>query len=936
VANTIKVSVLGDVKDINNKLGQVNQQLGGFGKTAGKIGTLVKTMFAGFVVGQVVQGVKSVVQAASDAEQSIGATETVFGKFSKTVIDQSKKAATEYGLSANVYRQNSNLLGSLFANQGVAADQLAKKTQQNIGIAADLAATYGGDTTQAVEALSAAYRGEYEQLERYGISMKQSTVNTEAAALAKKKYGKELKDLAPEQQRALEREAKERIIRQQSGKTTGAYARESKTLAHQQQVLSAQFANLKVTLGNLLLPVLTKVFTFINDKVIPGVQRLADGIKPVIARIKEFFKAGEGGTGTGPFATLVTFIKTQVVPAVQGIVTAYHTLVQTIIPIINQVVDGMKKKWGEIKPYLVDTWTSVREIIVGVLNIIKTHIQNVTEVIKFIWQNFGGSILEFVTTSFRNIAQVISGVMQVISGIVKLVLSIMKGDWSGAWNAIKQIVSGVLRVIGGLIRQGMATARAVMSMAWTAIKGVTSAAWAQIKAGVSSGIASAVTYMKGLPGKAKAALGDIGGLLLSAGEDMMRGFIQGVKNMAQQVAGAALDVAKGAVGAVTDFLKIRSPSRRFREIGQYTMKGLALGLKDGEKNVRKQMLNVTKTIQAAYDQELRADQAALTKRMRKQKKSDKQIAAAKKRLEVRSDKRANRAVRSLANENRALTINARKREVVYKKLADAQKKLADLQKQAADYKQNVVDSVLQYGNITSLNTAFTANAMAQQLQDRLNKVKKYNALLTDLAKRGLNKTMYDQLVQAGVEGGLATATALAAGGPEAIKQFNNLQAQLNTEANRLGTASSNAMYGAGIQAAQGLVKGLQSQSKALEKEATKLANKLAKAIKKALKIKSPSRVFKRIGEYTTAGLRVGLEDTSGVEKAMVRIGQVMAGSYDPSLEKAMAGKAAASAASGNTYNINITAPANVDKVAMGRDIRELLDAHERAGGRQRA
>src|SRR4029079_7081995 len=132
-----------------------------------------------------------------------------------TVIRQSQRAATGLGLSADQYRQNANTLGALLSNQGVAADELAGKTRGLIKTGADLAATFGGDTKTAVDALASAFKGEFDPLEQYGISIKQSTVNTEAMRVANVKTTAAFNDLSTAQQAAAKQQATANLITKQ-------------------------------------------------------------------------------------------------------------------------------------------------------------------------------------------------------------------------------------------------------------------------------------------------------------------------------------------------------------------------------------------------------------------------------------------------------------------------------------------------------------------------------------------------------------------------------------------------------------------------------------------------------------------------------------------------------------------------------------------------
>jgi len=221
----------------------------------------------------------SVVKSASNAQQSLGATETVFGKYAKAVVRDSNRAATQFGLSANEYRENANLIGALLKNQGVSLDQLGGKTKNMIGTASDLAATFGGTTKEAVEALGSAFKGEFDPLEKYGISLKASTVSTEAMRLANVKSATEFGKLSVAQQTAYKQQATSALIAKQSADSQGAFARETDTLAHQQQVLGAQFENVKAKLGSALLPVVTQFAAFLTSSVMPAVSGFVNGMK---------------------------------------------------------------------------------------------------------------------------------------------------------------------------------------------------------------------------------------------------------------------------------------------------------------------------------------------------------------------------------------------------------------------------------------------------------------------------------------------------------------------------------------------------------------------------------------------------------------------------------------------------------------------------------
>lgn len=242
-------------------------------------GTLKRTLGAATVLAggySAVELLKDVANAGSEAQQTLGGTQAVFKRYAGEVRKYSERAADAVGLSENQYRSSATIIGSLLKGQGVQIDKLAGKTDNLIGIGADLAATYGGTAKEAVEALTSAFKGEFDPIERYGISLKQSTVNAEAGAIAQKQYGKSLKDLSVEQQTAAKQQATYRLVMQKSADAQGQFAREADTLAGKQQRLSAEIENTKTKLGTALLPVLTEAADAAQRDLLPALDEFAD------------------------------------------------------------------------------------------------------------------------------------------------------------------------------------------------------------------------------------------------------------------------------------------------------------------------------------------------------------------------------------------------------------------------------------------------------------------------------------------------------------------------------------------------------------------------------------------------------------------------------------------------------------------------------------
>lgn len=326
------VSLMPSARGFGKQLdAQVGGEVDASGKKAGsrwgsalKAGATAGLAALGLAAGKILG---DSVKAASEAQQAVGGVEAVFGKYADSVLADSKKAAEGLGLSAAAYNELITVSGAMLKNKGLKT--YATDAKELVTVGADLSAMFGGTTTQAVEALNSALRGESDPIEKYGIALNAAAIEAEAvssglvknvknfdaikaaqntAILAQRKYNAALKENGKGSNEALAAESSlirskaaltkaldgEKIkltdsqkaqaalslVQKQSADATGAFARESNTLAGQQQRLGAEWDNLKVTLGTALLPGLTDAASLARK-----VVNNFDTIGPVLAAV---------------------------------------------------------------------------------------------------------------------------------------------------------------------------------------------------------------------------------------------------------------------------------------------------------------------------------------------------------------------------------------------------------------------------------------------------------------------------------------------------------------------------------------------------------------------------------------------------------------------------------------------------------------------------
>lgn len=208
---------------------------------------------------------KDSIMAASDVSQQFGALDAVFGQNSEQ-LKQFSKSMVDYGLSTAEAARYAALLGTQLKGLGMEEQDAIDRTKQLQILAADLAATYGGTTADAVAALSSTFKGEYNPIERYGVAIRKSDITARVAA-------KGLGKLQGELLKSAEAQAAFELIVTKTTAAQGQSRREYNTLAAQLQRVNATYENIKASLGSALLPVMEKFAAVLITKILPQIEQ---------------------------------------------------------------------------------------------------------------------------------------------------------------------------------------------------------------------------------------------------------------------------------------------------------------------------------------------------------------------------------------------------------------------------------------------------------------------------------------------------------------------------------------------------------------------------------------------------------------------------------------------------------------------------------------
>lgn len=314
---------------------------------------------------------------------------------------------------------------------------------------------------------------------------------------------------------------------------------------------------------------------------------LVQTIGPILSQIGTTFQTA--------FQPVVGMVQSQLLPALQPLMSALQNLGNAIMPIITAAIQTIAPVLSTLVSNIVQTMSVIATAVTPVINNIASLIQAVLPAIQSAFQIWGTYIQGVINAVFPFIQTVVTSVMNVVNAIISTVLTAINGDWSGVWegiqnivssvwNGIQSIVSGAINAVSGVISSVLNGISGIFSSVWNGIKGAVSSAWSGITSAVSSGVSSMMNLITSIPSRIMGVFSGAGSWLLSAGKNIIQGLINGITN----AIGGAISAVKDAVGGIIDgaksLLGIASPSKVFdREIGRMIPAGLGRGVSENER-----------------------------------------------------------------------------------------------------------------------------------------------------------------------------------------------------------------------------------------------------------------------------------------------------------------------------------------------------------------
>lgn len=416
------------------------------GKKSIKFGDLIKAHVISDII---VNGLKSVASACKsiakgvfdfvkesvagfgELEQNLGGSAAVFGSYADAVVEKSKEAYKNMGVAQSEYLATANKMGSLFQGSGLSQQRSLELTTKAMQRATDVASVMGIDTSQALESIAGAAKGNFTMMDNLGVAMNATTLQAYAA-------GKGINFVWNKASNAEKAELAMQMFFEKTEQYAGNFAREAEsTLTGSIGMTKSALQTLKENLGNSEADLKPMIMNLLNS-VKAVIRNAAPVVQNVVNAILEqtplLLKAGAQMVNS-----LLDGLVSNLAPILSGAVDVVFTLVDGIVanldPIMQAAVTLIVVLVGALADNIDKVIDAAFTLVDSLVNALLKD-DNLSKILNSAVR----LVIEISTGLIANVPRLVPAAFQLIGGIVK-----------GLWDNKGLVVDAIVKVCKAML-----------------------------------------------------------------------------------------------------------------------------------------------------------------------------------------------------------------------------------------------------------------------------------------------------------------------------------------------------------------------------------------------------------------------------------------------------------------------------------------------------
>lgn len=330
--------------------------------------------------------------------------------------------------------------------------------------------------------------------------------------------------------------------------------------------------------------VVMPVWDFIKNIIDTGMNAINTFISTTLTTIQTLWN-----TTWNAISAFISPIWNTISTTITTVMTTIWTFIQSAMTVISTIFSSA---WEIIKATFAAVLLTIYGIVTGNFDLVKEAISNAWTVIQEQTGEAWNAIVTFLSGIWESIKSAVMGAWEYVKTTISNAIDTAKETIINVWNAIVDYLKGVLENIKSSILSAWENVKSTISNAieniknavvngWNNLVNTITGAGPQIVSSVSSSFSNAIATARNFASNA-----------VSVGYNLILGFVNGVRN----AAGALIDAVGGAVQGAIDWAKgllgIHSPSRVFRQFGEYTDEGFIIGVNNRAGAVMKSVENM--------------------------------------------------------------------------------------------------------------------------------------------------------------------------------------------------------------------------------------------------------------------------------------------------------------------------------------------------------
>lgn len=271
--SSINIRFKVDLTEFSSQMQNVSREVKKSSESMKSIGGNLST----YVTLPVLAAGGAAVKFASDYEESLNKVNVAFGDSSSYVENWAKSSLDSFGIAEGSALDMASLFGDMATSMGLPQKEAAKMSTSLTGLAGDLASFKNIGISEATTALNGIFTGETESLKRLGVVMTEANLKTFAYSQG---ITKQVKDMTEAEKVNL----RYAFVLSKTKNAQGDFERTGGGAANQMRVFTESLKQVGQQLGAVILPIFTKVISFVNEK-IKAFSSLSDTSKVLIVSI---------------------------------------------------------------------------------------------------------------------------------------------------------------------------------------------------------------------------------------------------------------------------------------------------------------------------------------------------------------------------------------------------------------------------------------------------------------------------------------------------------------------------------------------------------------------------------------------------------------------------------------------------------------------------